>query len=67
MVHVVHRQIRFPITDTDLFHIIHTMRGLSHVLQTLLQSNPSLLPGPSELTKFNVFSEDLPSDPDNCI
>jgi hypothetical protein len=38
MVHAIYRHNRFSIGDKDLFHILHRMRGLTHVSQALLQS-----------------------------
>jgi hypothetical protein len=34
----IYRHNRFSIRDKDLFHILHRMRGLTHVSQALLQS-----------------------------
>jgi hypothetical protein len=38
MLHAIYRHNRCSIRDTDLFHILYRMRGLTHVSQALLQS-----------------------------
>jgi hypothetical protein len=38
MLHAIHRHNRFSSRDKDLLHILHRMRGLTHVSQALLQS-----------------------------